>query len=610
MLLASNNLYCMYLRNVLRWLAQEVEVIDCFHGHNWSMIEHLELLLFLRSDCSDFGQLLNVFADSKEMWASNKLSWYFQTQPCHCKLMSGNFRIFTEMASSFDEYELISSLAASEGLASISSSLQVIVLTLKFDKQGATSEFKSAGLFGKVAELRKMLPLARFRPMGTVHGAAKTPLMNRSVMLAPTKLPCSVENTVWPQLGLKDSIFRKEPPVEEDSLCEELNISRKLPVSLTLPIVKAGTRKECPRTCISSVQQECLSNKFSCDDSEFESALLPGLSDDVAKYCLALVPRSDFQSLGLVSKRWRSFVQSKEFYTVRKHAGTLEEWLYVLTADPNGERSQWQVLDSVNEKWELLPPMPGPLKTAFGFVVIDGKLLVMGGLVEDGSVDVASADVYKYDPTLNCWSLLAKMNVARREFACAVVDGLVYAVGGHGVGGENLSSVEVFDPQRNEWTLIESLRRPRWGCFACGLEGKLYVMGGRSSFTIGNSKYIDIYNPENHTWGESKNGCVMVVAHAVLYQSLFCIEWKNERQLAVFNSSKNSWKRVPVPLTGSRTVAFCFGRLDGKLLLFPTKMEPFCQTLVYDPNAMSGSEWQVTSIRPPGTCLCSVTISA
>ena len=27
-------------------------------------------------------------------------------------------------------------------------------------------------------------------------------------------------------------------------------------------------------------------------------------------------------------------------------------------------------------------------------------------------------------------------------------------------------------------------------------------------------------------WNETKNGCVMVVAHSVLNQSLFCIEWK------------------------------------------------------------------------------------
>lgn len=84
------------------------------------------------------------------------------------------------------------------------------------------------------------------------------------------------------------------------------------------------------------------------------------------------------------------------------------------------------------------------------------------------------------------------MNVARYDFACAEVNGVVYAVGGYGVNGESLSCVEAYNPETNEWTIIESLCRPRWGCFACGFEGKLYVMGGRSSFTIGNSRFVDL----------------------------------------------------------------------------------------------------------------------
>lgn len=202
------------------------------------------------------------------------------------------------------------------------------------------------------------------------------------------------------------------------------------------------------------------------------------------------------------------------------------------------------------------------------------------------------------------------MNVARYDFACAEVNGVVYAVGGYGVDGVSLSSAEVYDPETNIWTLIESLRRPRWGCFAYGIEGKLYVMGGRSSFTIGNSRFVDVYNPKDRTWCEVKNGCVMVTAHAVLGKQLFCMEWKNQRKLAIFNPNDNSWKMIPVPLTGSSRVGFRFGILDDKLLLFSVEKEPGYCTLLYDPNAATGSEWQTSSIKPSGLCLCSVTIKA
>jgi len=240
---------------------------------------------------------------------------------------------------------------------------------------------------------------------------------------------------------------------------------------------------------------------------------------------------------------------------------------------------------------------------------------------KDGSLCPCDASLFSYGfyehsaivklCDCNCsWSRLSNMNVARYDFACAEVNGLVYAVGGYGANGDGLSSAEVYDPDTNKWTPIESLRRPRWGCFACGFEGKLYVMGGRSSFTIGNSKFVDVYSPEKHGWCEMKNGCVMVTAHAVLGKKLFCMEWKNQRKLAIFNPEDNSWKMVPVPLTGSSSIGFRFGILDDKLLLFSLEEEPSYWTLLYDPSAAPGSEWQTSDIRPSGLCLSSVTIRA
>ncbi|KAL0421548.1 UNVERIFIED_CONTAM: F-box/kelch-repeat protein [Sesamum latifolium] len=312
---------------------------------------------------------------------------------------------------------------------------------------------------------------------------------------------------------------------------------------------------------------------------DWNSPILPGLPDDVSKHCLALVPRSNFPVMGAVSKRWRSFIKSKELITIRRLAGVLEEWLYVLTVDAEGKESHWELL------------------VIAGYSVVDGT----------GSV---SSDVYQYDSCLNSWSKLASMNVARYDFACAEVNGKVYVVGGCGIDGGSLSCAEMYDPDSNKWTLIESLRRPRWGCFACGFEGKLYVMGGRSSFTIGNSRFVDVYSPEDHAWCQMKNGCVMVTAHAVLGEKLCCMEWKNERKLAIFNPAENSWKMVPVPVTGSSSIGFRFGILDGKLLLFPVQEDPGFHTLSYNPDAAPGSEWQTSEIKPSGLCLCSVTIKA
>lgn len=136
---------------------------------------------------------------------------------------------------------------------------------------------------------------------------------------------------------------------------------------------------------------------------DIDCPILPGLPDDVAKYCLALVPRPYFPVMGAVCKKWRSIIRSKEFLVVRKLAGLLEEWLYVLTMDSEGKESHWEVLDCSGHRRQLLPPMPGAVKAGFGVVVLNGKLLVIAGYsVIDGTrTGSASADVYQYDSCLN-----------------------------------------------------------------------------------------------------------------------------------------------------------------------------------------------------------------
>lgn len=364
-------------------------------------------------------------------------------------------------------------------------------------------------------------------------------------------------------------------------------------------------------------EEICMSRAFNINESfpqdlfeDQEGLLIPGLTNDVAKLCLALVPRLDFPAMSCVSRTWKALLQSKEFYFVRKSAGTLEEWLYALVEVPGSRIMRWQVLSPDCNKWKSLPAMPGPAKVGFGFAVIDGKLLVIGGSSEESNGSKAVGDVLKYDSALNRWSKVASMHMARYEFACAVLGGRVYVVGGHGDDGKNLSSVEVYDLQKDEWSHISSMKRARWGCFAWAVDEKIYVMGGRSSFTIGSSRYIAVYDTSVGQWNELKNGCVMVLSHAVLDKKMYCIEWKNERKLAVYNAAENLWKYVPLPLTGSLSVGFCLGNFNGKLLLFPRRADAVCKTLVYNPNGTRGSEWQTSAIRPIGSCMFCATITA
>ncbi|GMH01504.1 hypothetical protein Nepgr_003343 [Nepenthes gracilis] len=176
---------------------------------------------------------------------------------------------------------------------------------------------------------------------------------------------------------------------------------------------------------------------------------------------------------------------------------------------------------------------------------------------------------------------------------------MVYAVGGHGVDGESLSSAKAYDPVCDKWTLIASIHYPRWGCFRYCLHSRLYVMGRRSSFTIKNAKFVDVYSPEMLTLCKMKNGC-----------KLLCMEWKDRRKLAICIPEDNPCKMVPVPLIGSSSIGHRFGMLNRKLPLLSMEKDLVYWTLSFDPDAASGSEWKTSNTKPAAPCLCCTTVAA
>ncbi|KAH7447235.1 hypothetical protein KP509_01G098100 [Ceratopteris richardii] len=420
---------------------------------------------------------------------------------------------------------------------------------------------------------------------------------------------CSVQNlSAWPQfLSNHQGICNFSP---------SSTLGCKVGSSLGLDTCTAGLdfTKICDSLKYSNTQTVEQSDSGLYVSSELQidfdiGTIIPSLPDDISKTILGLAGKDDLPTMGLVSKSWNAVIRSKEFYKIRRDMGTTESCLYALTLSEDGCKTSWREFNSVRNEWKELIPMPGPLKNGSGFAVVNGKLLVIGGAV-DGYKATAVADVLVYDTSLNRWHKVASMHTARYEFACAVLNGLVYVVGGHGLDGKKLSNVEVYDPEQDLWMELPSLRRARWGCIAGGLGGKLYVMAGRSSFTIGHSRRIDIFDPMKGQWEEAKNGCMMVLTHAIVDQELFCIEWKNDRKLAVFNAIDNSWKSVSVPLAGSCKMGFYLANVNEKLVLFPTSSEVPCDTLIYDPHAPSDCRWQTIEFKPLGTCICCTTLEA
>jgi N-acetylneuraminic acid mutarotase len=120
----------------------------------------------------------------------------------------------------------------------------------------------------------------------------------------------------------------------------------------------------------------------------------------------------------------------------------------------------------------------------------DGKVLVTGGL--EGSTVLSSAEIY--DPTTGVWTDAGTLSVARYGHTATLLPtGKVLAVGSN----QHPTVVELFDPSTNGWSIAEPLVNGRWFHTACLLQsGKVLVAGG--DFPHRNTS--EIYDPVTGGW--------------------------------------------------------------------------------------------------------------
>lgn len=68
----------------------------------------------------------------------------------------------------------------------------------------------------------------------------------------------------------------------------------------------------------------------------------------------------------------------------------------------------------------------------------------------------------RYDPEKDQWQLVAPMLMRRIGVGVAVINRLLYAVGGYD-GANRLSSCECYNPERDEWKTMASMKTVRSG---------------------------------------------------------------------------------------------------------------------------------------------------
>ncbi|KAM3723119.1 Kelch-like protein [Dirofilaria immitis] len=125
---------------------------------------------------------------------------------------------------------------------------------------------------------------------------------------------------------------------------------------------------------------------------------------------------------------------------------------------------------------------------------VPGMIFAVGGLTNAGD---SLSTVEMYDPMTCKWTAAQPMNSIRSRIGVAVMNRMLYAIGGFN-GHDRLRTVEVFDPDQNKWTEVSSLINKRSALGAAVVNDRLYVCGGYDG--ISSLASVEVYNPSTNRW--------------------------------------------------------------------------------------------------------------
>lgn len=149
--------------------------------------------------------------------------------------------------------------------------------------------------------------------------------------------------------------------------------------------------------------------------------------------------------------------------------------------------------------WTATGEMIGSRQMHTATRLLDGRVLVAGGVTGIDNQELASAEVF--DPSTGTWTATGSMTEARYlHNATLLPSGMVLVVG----GATNSGSAELYDPSSEAWTPAGSMIQGRNEFSATLLpNGKVLVAGGLVTFGGGDITVFDsaeLYDPATGSW--------------------------------------------------------------------------------------------------------------
>ncbi|XP_060104082.1 kelch-like protein 18 isoform X1 [Heteronotia binoei] len=241
-----------------------------------------------------------------------------------------------------------------------------------------------------------------------------------------------------------------------------------------------------------------------------------------------------------------------------------------------------EVFDPVANRWAQCQPMT-TARSRVGVAVLNGLLYAIGGY--DGQLRLSTVEVYS--PESDSWSKVGSMNSKRSAMGTVVLDGQIYVCGGYD-GTSSLNSVESYSPETDKWTVVTPMSANRSAAGVAVFEGRIFVSGGHDGLQIFNS--VECYNHHTASWHSVASMLNKRCRHgaASLGSKMFvCGGYDGSGFLSiaeVYNSKAEQWclivpmntRRSRVSLVANCGCLYAVGGYDGQSNLSSVEM--------YDPK--------------------------
>jgi kelch-like protein 10 len=201
-----------------------------------------------------------------------------------------------------------------------------------------------------------------------------------------------------------------------------------------------------------------------------------------------------------------------------------------------------QLYDTRANRWVKVEEIePAFQREYHGTAVIGFNIYVIGGY--DGQDRLSSC--YCFNAVEKTWREVSPMHERRCLLSVAVLEGLVYAVGGN----HDSNTAERYDYRTNRWSMIAPTNEKRVNASATTLNGKIYVVGGINGLSPLNS--AEVYDPEINQWTSIESMmCVRSFVSCIAYHGyVYAIGGYNGKSCVCsgekYDPTTDEWTQIP-----------------------------------------------------------------